>query len=208
MTARTHDLLLDGRRDAPVTVVLAHGAGQGMDAPFMTGFAHGLVQFGLRVARFEFPYMAARRHGSRRPPDREPVLLDSWRRVIAALAPPQRLVIGGKSLGGRVASLIADEAGVKGLVCLGYPFHPPRRPERLRTAHLRTLNTPTLILQGERDPFGTREDVADYSLSSVIRLHWLADGDHSFAPRKRTRRTKEENWTEAIAAIAEFVATL
>jgi predicted alpha/beta-hydrolase family hydrolase len=208
MTSNALDFLLDGRQDAAVTVVLAHGAGQGMDSPFMAGFADGLAGRGLRVARFEFPYMAARRGGGRKPPDREPVLLAAWRAAVAALGPADRLVIGGKSLGGRMASRVADAAGVKGLVCLGYPFHPPGRPGRLRTAHLETLRTPTLILQGERDPFGTPDEVAGYALSPAIRLHWLADGDHGFKPRKAAGRSERQNWDEAVAAIADFVAGL
>ncbi len=115
-----------------------------------------------------------------------------------------RLVIGGKSLGGRIASMVADEASVSGLVCLGYPFHPPGQPEKQRTEHLSRLKTPTLILQGTRDSFGTPEDVAGYALSPAIRLHWLEDGDHSFKPRKASGRTLEQNIEEAIAAVADF----
>ena len=112
--------------------MLAHGAGAPMDSPFLDTIARGLAERGLRVVRFEFPYMRARRtSGARKPPDREPVLRASWREAIEAAGGggPGRLVIGGKSLGGRIASLVADETGVRGLVCLGYPFHPPGRPE-------------------------------------------------------------------------------
>ncbi len=169
--------------DGPA-IVLAHGAGAPMDSPFMNVVAAGLAAGGLRVARFEFPYMRRRREtGERRPPDREPALRAAWLEAIAALGGGERLVIGGKSLGGRMASLVADEAGARGLVCLGYPFHPPGQPDRLRTAHLRDLRTPTLIVQGTRDPFGTREEVAGYDLSPAIRVVWLEDGDHSFKPR-------------------------
>lgn len=105
--------------------------------------------------------MKAQRQGKQRPPDREPVLLKTWQDVIAAIVntgfPRERLLIGGKSLGGRMASLIADEQAVAGLICLGYPFHPSGKPERLRTVHLRAIKTPTLICQGSRDPFGCRE---------------------------------------------------
>ena len=130
-----------------------------MHSAFMAFFAEGLAAHGYRVARFEFPYMAARgRDGGRRPPDRPNVLLDAWQSVIDRLG-PERLVIGGKSLGGRMASMIADAAGVRGLVCLGYPFHPPGQPEKLRIAHLHALRTPALILQGTRDSFGARDEV-------------------------------------------------
>ncbi|MFP5286233.1 MAG: alpha/beta fold hydrolase, partial [Thermoanaerobaculia bacterium] len=137
------DFLFDGPESAagPV-VVLAHGAGAPMDSPFMNAMARGLAARGLRVARFEFPYMHRRRAaGERKPPDREPVLLGTWRAAIDALGGAERVVIGGKSMGGRMASMIADEAGVRGLVCLGYPFHPQGRPERLRVAHLADLRT-------------------------------------------------------------------
>jgi predicted alpha/beta-hydrolase family hydrolase len=202
------ELLVEGPSDAGVTVVLAHGAGAAMDTPFMNFFARGLARQGYRVARFEFPYMAARRQsGKGGPPDREPVLRQSWLRVVNMLN-GKRLVIGGKSMGGRIASMVADEAGVAGLVCLGYPFHPVGKPQQTRTQHLRSLKTPTLILQGERDPFGNRDDVAGYELSPAIRLAWLADGDHSFKPRKSSGRTEEENWTEAVDTISTFIGSL
>src|ERR1700675_4918447 len=153
-------LLVNGSRDARITLVLAHGAGAAMDSRFMNIVAEAIGGAEVRVVRFEFPYMAARRtSGKRGAPDREPVLLDSWRRVIAKLGDAATIVIGGKSMGGRIASLVADEAGVSGLVCLGYPFHPVGKPDKLRVEHLRTIKTPTLILQGERDPFGSREEV-------------------------------------------------
>jgi hypothetical protein len=171
--------------------------------------ARELSRRGLRVARFEFPYMRARRSGGRRgAPDPPPVLEQSWRDVISHLGGGPRLVIGGKSLGGRIASLVADESGAQGLLCLGYPFHPPGKPERLRTKHLETLATPALIVQGTRDPFGSREEVASYRLSAGIRIHWIEDGDHSFKPRARSGRSEEQNLAEAAAAAAAFLANL
>ena len=113
--------------------------------------------------------------------------------------------IVGLSMGGRIASHVADGSGVRGLVCLGYPFHPPGRPERLRTAHLLDLATPALIVQGTRDPFGTPEEIDGYRLPSSIRLHFLEDGDHSFKPRKRSGRTPEQNMKEAVEAVGRFV---
>lgn len=199
-------LLRDGPRDAPLTVVLAHGAGAPMDSPFMQTVAEGLAAEGLAVVRFEFPYMAERRaSGARRPPDREPVLRETWQRVLDRLGERSRLVIGGKSLGGRMASLIADEAGVLGLVCLGYPFHPPGKPDRLRVAHLAELATPTLIVQGTRDALGNRDEVSGYRLSPAIRVAWIEDGDHSLVPRARSGRTEAENLAQAVAVSAEFV---
>lgn len=172
----------------------------------MTEVARLTAEQGVRVVRFEFPYMAARRTGSRRPPDRQPVLLRTWLEVIAELGGGGALVIGGKSMGGRMASMVADEAGVCGLVSLGYPFHPAGRPQQLRTAHLESLRTPALFLQGERDPLGSRAEVEGYRLSASIRLEWLPDGDHSFKPRRASGRTLEENLRSAVSAMVDFVA--
>jgi uncharacterized protein len=201
-------MIFDGPADGP-TVVLAHGAGAPMDSPFLNVMAAGLGAAGLRVARFEFPYMRRRREtGERRAPDREPALRAAWREAIEELGGGERLVIGGKSMGGRMASLVADEMGVRGLVCLGYPFHPPDRPDRLRTAHLHDLRTPTLIVQGTRDPFGGPEEVAGYGLSPAIRVLWLEDGDHSFKPRASSGHKEKEHLAAAVAAVVGFVQGL
>jgi hypothetical protein len=201
--------LVDGSSPDAPTIVLAHGAGGPMDSPFLDRAAAALVVAGLRVVRFEFPYMRARRErGERRPPDRQAVLEGAWKEVIRDLGGASNLVIGGKSLGGRVASLVADEVGARGLVCLGYPFHPPGEPGRLRTRHLASLRTPALVVQGARDPFGTREEVGAYELSAAIRIHWLEDGDHSWKPRKTSGRTVEQNLAEGLAVVADFVRAL
>lgn len=197
--------LLDGPETVGKTVVLAHGAGAPMDTPFMATMAAGLADAGLRVVRFEFPYMALRRTtGKRRAPDRPAILHQTWHQVIDALGDPQRLVIGGKSMGGRIASEVADAAAVGGVVCLGYPFHPPGRPEKLRTAHLQHLTRPMLILQGERDTFGGPDEVSGYDLSSAIHVEWLPDGDHSFKPRKSSGHTLGQNMERAIEAVVQF----
>ncbi len=166
--------IVDGPRRARRTLVLAHGAGAGMQHEFMRHVATEVAATGIRVVRFEFPYMAARREGVRRGPDREAVLRASWSGVIASLGNPARLVIGGKSMGGRYASMVADGEDVAGVVCLGYPFHPPGQLDRLRTAHLEHQVTPTLILQGERDTMGTRDEVEGYALSEAVRVQWFA----------------------------------
>jgi predicted alpha/beta-hydrolase family hydrolase len=205
----TMHLLTDGPNDAGDVLVLAHGAGGAMDTPFMNIIARGVANCGIRVVRFEFPYMAARRAtGKRGAPDREPFLLQTWRDVVAHLGGGEKVVIGGKSLGGRMASMVADEVAVRGLVCLGYPFHPPGQPQRLRTAHLHTLRTPALILQGTRDPFGSMDEVARFDLSSSVRVQWLRDGDHSFRPRAFSGVTERENLAEAASAVCNFVRGL
>ncbi len=200
------EMLLNGPARASSVFILAHGAGAPMDTPFMDCFAEGIAAGGVRVARFEFPYMARRRTDGKRPgPDREPKLREAWHAAIGAFKGKQ-IVIGGKSMGGRIASLIADESDVCGLVCLGYPFHPVGKPEKLRTAHLEKIRTPTLIVQGTRDTFGKPEEVETYSLAKKIKLRWLEDGDHSFKPRKSSGRTEAQNWQEGVDVVSKFIA--
>ena len=176
--------LIDGAEDAAHTFLFAHGAGGAMDTSFMNIVAAGLADRGIRVVRFEFPYMAARRtSGKRGAPDRQPVLLDTFRSVVEEHGGGGKVSVGGKSMGGRMASMIADEVGARALVVFGYPFHPPGKPQQTRTAHLEDLRTPALILQGTRDMFGTRDDVATYTLSPAIRMEWMEGGDHSLKGR-------------------------
>jgi uncharacterized protein len=201
--------LIDGPETAAKSFLMAHSAGAPMDSPFMNRVAEGVAQSGVRVIRFEFPYMRQRREtGKRGAPDPGRVLMQSYRDAIDELGGGRGLVIGGKSLGGRIASMVADEAAVLGVVCLGYPFHPPRQRERTRTRHLENLRTPTLILQGTRDTFGLPEEVSGYKLSPAIRIEWLEDGDHSFKPRVRSGRTEAGNLDEAIGLVADFIASL
>jgi predicted alpha/beta-hydrolase family hydrolase len=208
---RADKLLIDGPDDAAQTLVLAHGAGQGMLSPFMQTVASGIAANGIRVVRFEFPYMVkAKLSGRKHPPDREPILEQTWREVIAGLrtAHIPCLAIGGKSMGGRIASQVVDEPGVSSLVCLGYPFHPPGKPERLRFESLERVSVPTLICQGERDPFGRIDEVQGYCLSPAVRLHWVTDGEHSFKPRKRAGLTQEQNLAEVVAQVGAFLKAL
>jgi predicted alpha/beta-hydrolase family hydrolase len=203
------EFLFNGPKTAATTLVLAHGAGSPMDSPFMEIIAVGVAKAGIRVARFEFPYMRRRREtGQGGAPNPGPALMQSWRDTIEKLGGGTRLVIGGKSLGGRIASMIVDETGVRGLICLGYPFHPPGKPEQTRILHLEQLRTPALILQGTRDAFGKPEEVRKYKLSRAIRIEWLEDGDHSFKPRARSGRTEADNLNAGITYITEFVGSL
>ncbi|MDX2287323.1 MAG: alpha/beta family hydrolase [Hyphomicrobiaceae bacterium] len=193
-------------------ILFAHGASQPMTSPFFDTMTAQLTSRNMTVIRFEFSYMAARRSGGkRRPPPAVESLFPEFRAAVAearAAVGGRALLIGGKSMGGRIGSLLADElldeTAILGLVCLGYPFHPPKQPEQLRTAHLAGLRTPTLIAQGERDPFGTRADVALYELSPSIRLHWVDDGDHDFGPRGRSGFTRTGNIAAAAEAIVAF----
>lgn len=197
--------LFDGPQDARVTILLAHGAGAPMDSASMNATAQALAKKDFRVARFEFAYMASRRTpaGSKPPPKAETVMPE-YIAAIDDLGPTDGpLIIGGKSMGGRVASMVADplyEAGrIAGLLCLGYPFHPPGRPTQLRTRHLIGLKTPTFICQGTRDEFGTRYEVGDYGLSDQIEMFWLEDGDHDLKPRKSVSGFTTAQHLEAVA---------
>ena len=211
------EFLNAGPADASAHVVLAHGAGAAMTSPFLEKMTLLLTERGLQVSRFEFDYMAARRSGGkRRPPPRAELLMPEYRRAVEQLcargADRQRQLIGGKSMGGRVASLIADElfaAGhIDGLICLGYPFHPPAKPENVRTAHLAALRCPALIIQGERDPFGARAEVEGYRLSDTIAIQWAGDGDHDLGPRGGSGFTRAANLALAADAIAAFAGSV
>ena len=179
----------------------------------MNNFAKALAERGVRTIRFEFAYMASRRTSEgRKPPPRAERVMGEYLELVAGLKESRPLFIGGKSMGGRVASMVADELyrakAIAGLVCLGYPFHPPAKPDQLRTAHLLDLAAPTLICQGTRDPFGTKEEVETYPLSPAIRVHWLEDGDHDFRPRKESGLTAKENLSAAADAVAAWVRTV
>ena len=194
--------------EASATLILAHGAGAPMDSDWMNDMAGRLAGLGVNVLRFEFPYMAQRRvDGVKRPPNPAPKLLDCWREVFAVVrrhvAGP--LAIGGKSMGGRMASLVADELGVDALVCLGYPFYAVGKPEKPRVEHLASLRTRALIVQGERDALGNREAVAAYSLSPSIEVMWLAAGDHDLKPLKVSGFTHADHLDSAAREVALFL---
>lgn len=190
------------------TLILAHGAGAGMDSAVLEQLAQGLAARGLAVVRFEFPYMAARRlDGKRRPPDPQARLLACWREVYALVrqqvAGP--VVLAGKSMGGRMASLLVDELGADALVCFGYPFHPAGKPDTLRVEHLHGLRAPTLIIQGERDALGNRGEVEGYALPARIALHWLTAADHDLKPLKSSGFSHEQHLAAATSAVAAWV---
>jgi predicted alpha/beta-hydrolase family hydrolase len=186
--------------------IFAHGAGAPMDSPFMEVIAGAIASKGIDVLRFEFPYMYERRlSGKKRPPNTQKALLEAWHEILKTYRSDKPCFIGGKSMGGRMASLMADEAQVDGLICMGYPFHPPGKPDKLRTDHLADLKTPTLILQGSRDTMGSAEEVPGYDLGQSIEISWLADGDHSFKPRKASGYSEAQHWQTAADKAVRFI---
>lgn len=205
--------LRDGPPAAKATILLAHGAGAPMDSPFMEAVAKLLADRGVAVARFEFAYMAARRDGgSKRPPPRAEKLVDEFADAIASLSAKGQLAIGGKSLGGRVAALTAGRHGsalaIDGVACLGFPFHPPGRGDKLRTEALSDVTVPLLICQGTRDPFGSAEEVPAYSLPEQAEVFWVSDGNHDLVPRKSSGRTANDNWCATADAVSNWIQAL
>jgi predicted alpha/beta-hydrolase family hydrolase len=200
--------LTAGPAGASATLLLAHGAGAPMDSAWMNAMAEKLAEQRVKTVRFEFGYMAARREGQRKPPPRGETLMPEYVAAVEALEAGGKLFIGGKSLGGRVASMVADglfhRGKIAGLVCLGYPFHPPGQPDKLRTKHLESLAVPALICQGTRDPFGTRDEVENYPLSPSTELFWLEDGNHDFKPRKP--HSLDGHLNDLTAKVAKWMA--
>lgn len=193
---------------ASATLILAHGAGAPMDSGWMSDMAARLAAQGVNVLRFEFPYMAQRRvDGGKRPPNPAPKLLECWREVYAVVRRhvTGRLAIGGKSMGGRMASLLADELEADALVCLGYPFYAVGKPEKPRVEHLAALKTRTLIVQGERDALGNREAVEAYTLAPGIEVFWLEAADHDLKPLKASGFTHEQHLDATAKKVAGFL---
>ena len=199
-----NNVIIDGENN-PITFIFAHGAGAGMDHEFMQSVTKGLTFKGIRVIRFNFPYMIKRAEdGKRRPPDRAPKLLEAYQEIIEQ-TDADKLVIGGKSMGGRMASHLSELDKVAAMACLGFPFHPPGKPEKYKGEHLAELAKPCLILQGERDTFGKREEFADFNLSDSIRVEFIPDGDHSFKPRKSSGYTEQQNIALTVEKLSAFI---
>lgn len=197
-------------------VVFAHGAGADMHHEFMEHVSALLNKADINVLRFNFPYMDKRiALGKRYPPDRMPKLIDCYRRVIDHLPVIDSketmlpLFIGGKSMGSRVAATIAEDDDValliKGVFCLGYPFHPTKKPEELRLEPLQNTKKPVLILQGERDSLGSQAEIVQYEVSPLCRCLFLKDGDHSLKPRVKSGYTHQQHIETAVDAIVKFI---
>lgn len=197
------------KENCPVARVLfAHGAGAGMDHPFILQMDELLSGIGLQVIRFEFPYMQRRREdGKRRPPDRMPVLLEHYKALIEShcVESDVPVYIAGKSMGGRVASMLLDETDAVACFALGFPFHPLGKPDKLRTGHLEDITKPVHIFQGTRDAMGYREEVLHYELSESVHLHWLEDGDHDLKPRKASGFSQQMHLEHVTRQVEEII---
>ena len=186
--------------------VFAHGAGAGQHHPFMAGVSKALAVRGIDVVTFDFPYKRLQKSA----PDRPPVLEQSFREVVAAArrwSQADRLFIGGKSMGGRIATHLAAQGleSLSGVVCLGYPLHPPGKPQQLRVAHLPSIAVPVLVIQGERDTFGTPDELRPHleSMKAEVHLHVIPRGDHSLTVRSRPAA---ETYIELAEIAASFIA--
>ncbi len=198
--------------------LFAHGAGAGMESSFMQQMSALLKSEQVEVRRFNFSYMQkVLAEGKKRPPSRITDLIEEFEENIRTIKSDpscagKTLFIGGKSMGGRIASHVAAETTtdlkIAGLICLGFPFHPPRKPDKFRGKHLESMPIPSLILQGERDPFGNKNEIADYNLSRRVAVEYLSEGDHSFTPRVRSGLTSNDNLKYAVEKIIKFIRSI
>ena len=196
-------------------IIFAHGAGADMYHEFMEQITALFNKANINVLRFNFPYMDKRiALGKRYPPDRMPKLIDCYNEVIQYFIAINNkhnlpLFIGGKSMGSRVAASLVGEYEIskyiQGVFCLGYPFHPPKKSEKLRLEPLQNTRKPILIAQGERDTLGSEIEISDYEISSLCQCFFLADGDHSLKPRVKSGFTHQQHMESAVHAIALFI---
>jgi predicted alpha/beta-hydrolase family hydrolase len=198
-------------RGADRAVLLAHGAGADMHASTLTSVTDALAAAKIPSLRFNFPYMAAGRRG----PDRPPVLEAAVRAAIEELTKrtklsPDRFVLGGRSMGGRICSVVAAESGAFGLALLGYPLHPPGKPDQLRVDHFSKLTMPVLFASGTRDAFGTAEELKKHAkkIKGRVTFHWIDTADHGFKPLKSSGITQPQALADVGDAVVEFVRSL
>lgn len=197
--------IVDGPEDAAATFFFAPGAGANIHSDFMSFVSDGLASAGVRVARFNFLYMEA----GRKSPDRQPILEETYSALIEAISPDGgRVIAGGKSMGGRIASHVASNGvDVDGLVFFGYPLHPPGKPDRLRDEHLYKIDAPMLFVEGTRDPFCPLDTLTAVrsKLDAPTEVVVIDDGDHSFKVRKSSGRVTEDAWTEVAERTASWI---
>lgn len=192
-------------------LILAHGAGNDMHNPLLSFLQEALARAGVLTVKFNFPY----KEQGRKAPDRAPRLEQTWRAVLRAIRDdaelkPKRLFIGGKSMGGRIASLIAAQGEpLDGLIFLGYPLHPAGKPEKLRSAHLPAIACPMLFIQGSRDRLCgldlLNDAIKTLTVTVGVKLHVIDEGDHSFKVPKRTGRTEQDIYDDIAATIIAWI---
>lgn len=204
---------LINKADKPrALILLAHGAGADMHHDFMNVMAEKISEHNITVVRFNFPFMIKRAaDGKRRPPDRIDKLVDCYKTQLQQLNTTLPIFIGGKSMGGRVAAtlvsneLVTELKEIKGIICIGYPFHPVKKPEKLRLAPLQVAKIPVLIVQGERDALGNKDEISEYDISTQCQLVYLEDGDHDLKPRVKSGFTHQQHINSAITQITRFM---
>jgi len=215
-TTKVESHILNTVANPIAQIIFAHGAGADMNHEFMEQMACLFNKANINVLRFNFPYMNKRIElGKRYPPDRMPKLVDCYKSTINHFMMNDHnekklpLFIGGKSMGSRVAATIACDGDVskliQGVFCLGYPFHPAKKPEKLRLEPLQKTQSPILIIQGERDTLGSQVEVAEYDISSLCQTVFLVDGDHSLKPRVKSGFTHQQHMQSAAHSIDQFI---
>lgn len=194
--------------NAIATIMFAHGAGADMNSDFIAEFTALLINRHINVIRFNFPYMQQRlMDGKRRPPNKMPVLCESYLQRIKQFKSPLPLFIGGKSMGSRVAAMVANEQKVNAVFCLGYPFHPQKQPDKLRLEPLQKTQKPVLIVQGDRDLLGNKEEIKHYALPANIQMEFLPDGDHDLKPRVKSGHNHRQHKIAAADLVLNFIKT-
>lgn len=202
---RANSVLINGK---PIfgRVIFAHGAGAPMDHEFMQIMSKLLADQGLEVHRFEFPYMHERRvNGKKRPPDRLPRLIEYFQQIVSTMPDTAPLYLAGKSMGGRVSTMVLEESIARSAFVFGYPFHPAGKPDRLRTEHLEDIAKPIHIFQGSRDAMGSEEEVRGYNLSEKVDVHWLHDANHDLKPRKVSGFSQQEYLNYCAKTVGELI---
>jgi predicted alpha/beta-hydrolase family hydrolase len=202
------EILTPSLKSPKALFIFAHGAGADMNHEFMSTIANLLAEKNISVLRFNFPFMIKRSEDGRRyPPDRMPKLITSYLSLLDTVSHELPVFIGGKSMGGRVAATLAEQTlnHVKGVICLGYPFHPQKKPEKLRLEPLQQTKLPVLVVQGERDALGTQDEINDYGLSSLCTLRFLVDGDHNLMPRVKSGFTHQQHIQTTVEWIVNFI---
>ncbi|MEW6992437.1 alpha/beta family hydrolase [Colwelliaceae bacterium 6441] len=194
--------------NASALVIFAHGAGADKSSAFMNEISRLLNDENINVLRFNFNYMDKRLADQKRyPPERMPKLIACFESVLDTIDSQLPIFLAGKSMGGRVAATMAENSldNVKGVMCLGYPFHPQKQPEKLRLAPLQQTTLPVLIIQGERDALGSKKEISAYEISGLCQITFLADGDHNLKPRVKSGYNHQQHLQSAVNAMTGFI---